>query len=501
MAESLVGSVVAGRYQVMRPLSRGGMAEIYVVRHVDLNRDFVLKRLGAQLADNADALARFRREAKAIAALRHRHVVEVVDWATLDDGAPAMILELLTGEDLAARIDRTGPLAWRDLWRIADQALSALAAAHKIGIVHRDLKPANLFLARDDSGEEQVKLLDFGLSKVRDPTAALTGENELMGTPEYMSPEQADGHAAAAGTATDVFAMGAILYEMATGRMAFGGGALGEVILRVQRAEPEPIATRRSDVPPELVALVKRMLAKDAAQRPRAVDEVRRELASIFAAAPAHSIPPPAAPDVPRPAARQVPPPAAQRRPITPAPRGEVVPKRRRARAAGAIVGALAAVAVASAAIVLWTMKRGPDASATTTAQAATAAPSPLPPAARIEIRATPPGARLVLDGRAIDGALLVPADAPPRTVRVSAPGYVDKDVAVDGHTPSPLVVELAPVPAAPPPPTAPGARHAHAREHAAPSKAATDPPPPPSPDSSRPPGKIGDGLIAPFGH
>src|SRR5262249_38747262 len=152
---------------------------------------FALKTLTAEAAEDFEVLVRFRREAEIVAKLRHPNIVEVVDWDNVD-GVPYLVMEYLRGEPLKTRIQR-GPLAWPDLALIADQMMSALAVAHRAGVVHRDLKPENIFLTRDDSGEERAKLLDFGISKLRDSKTFATTDARLLGTPAYMAPEQAEG--------------------------------------------------------------------------------------------------------------------------------------------------------------------------------------------------------------------------------------------------------------------------------------------------------------------
>src|SRR5262245_32375572 len=146
-----VGQIIGGRYRVTRRIGRGGMSTIYEVAHNRLPRSFALKKLAPELAQDAGSLARFRREADIVAQLRHPNIVEIVDWETLPDGSPCIIMELLRGEDLGARLRRSGPLAWPALARIASEILSALSVSHRAGIIHRDLKPQNLFLALDDS--------------------------------------------------------------------------------------------------------------------------------------------------------------------------------------------------------------------------------------------------------------------------------------------------------------------------------------------------------------
>jgi serine/threonine-protein kinase len=277
-ADPLVGQVIAGRYQVLGPIGKGGMGAIYEVRHLKLQRSFALKRLSPQLADDTEALARFRREAEVVGRLRHPNVVEVVDWESLPDGTPCIILELLRGEDLDHRLERAGPLEWVALLQIADAVLGALEVAHRAGIVHRDLKPQNIFLATDDAGEEHVKLLDFGVSKVHGSDSLHTADQRLVGTPAYMSPEQADGRQDLVDAATDAWAMGGILYEMATARVAFAASSTPATLYRICHGRPEPLTALRPDAPAAFVELVDAAISREPSRRIRSAGELRRRL-------------------------------------------------------------------------------------------------------------------------------------------------------------------------------------------------------------------------------
>ncbi|HZS35994.1 MAG TPA: serine/threonine-protein kinase [Polyangia bacterium] len=276
-ADPLLGQIIADRYQVIRLIGQGAMGAVYEVNQRRIGRSFALKRLAPGLIASTEALARFRREAEVVAKLRHPNIVEIVDWETLDDGSPCIIMEYLRGEDLATRLDR-GPLAWPEVAKIGDQVLSALGVAHRAGIVHRDLKPQNIFLARDDAGGEHTKLLDFGVSKVKSAETRLTTDDRLIGTPLYMSPEQAQARPELVGPATDAWAMAAILFEMATGHPAFLADSLPSVLYRIVHGEPEALAPRRPDVPPGFVAVIRDALSRDPARRIADVEVLRRRL-------------------------------------------------------------------------------------------------------------------------------------------------------------------------------------------------------------------------------
>src|SRR5262245_57036944 len=257
-----LGLVVGGRYHVVCLIGQGGMGAVYAVRHLKMARTFALKTLSPEVARDPEAVARFQREADIIASLRHPNIVDIVDWDTLPDGSPCMIMEHLRGQDVATRLASAGPMPWPSIARVSDQVLSALTVAHRAGIVHRDLKPDNIFVVVDDLGEEHPKLLDFGVSKVRDSDSQLTGMNRLIGTPAYMSPEQADGRTHETGPETDVWAMGAIVYEMITGHAAFAAASVPSILYRVCHERPDPVRAFRPEAPDALLDVIDRALSR-----------------------------------------------------------------------------------------------------------------------------------------------------------------------------------------------------------------------------------------------
>jgi serine/threonine-protein kinase len=182
----------------------------------------------------------------------------------------------LHGAHIRVRLDRA-PLSWDNIARIGDQTMSALALAHRIGITHRDLKPENLFISIDDSGEERVKLLDFGVSKMRG-LGRTTGQHALLGTPSYMSPEQAQGLTEQIGPSTDVWAMGTILYELATQKIAFTGASLMETVVEITQGRPLPMTQFRADAPAAFVDLVDRAINPDPDKRITTIEELRAGL-------------------------------------------------------------------------------------------------------------------------------------------------------------------------------------------------------------------------------
>src|SRR5215831_15993214 len=258
------GVVVADTYEVTRLIGRGGMGAVWEAKHLRLPGKLVVLKVLVGGTTDPRVLARFRREAEIGSHLGHPNIVQVLDFNTLPDGSPCLVLELLRGETLTARLGR-GKLPAADVVSIVRQLGSALGAAHGEGIVHRDLKPDNIFLCPTDlDGETRdlVKVLDFGISKMRGSTT-LTQDSALMGTPQYMSPEQAMGQNDQVDARTDIFALGAITYEMLAGQPAFAGDSLASVVHAVVYAPSPPVRKLAPEVPAAVAAAVERALAKN----------------------------------------------------------------------------------------------------------------------------------------------------------------------------------------------------------------------------------------------
>ena len=280
-ATPFVGRVLDGTYRIMRPLAKGGMGTIYEAVNARLARKrYAVKVLHPVFAANDDVFRRFRREAEIASQLGHEHIVEVQDFNVSTDSIPYMVMEFLDGEDLAARITR-GPLRADSVARIVDQVASALGAAHKAGIVHRDLKPQNVFLISRGGSADFVKVLDFGISKVQDSGSLITCDQAVMGTPFYMSPEQAMGDARDVDARTDVFALGAIIWEMFTGEMAFASESIPGALYKIVNEHPRPVHELRRDVPRGVSELLARAMEKDRSKRLASVHEVAAELTRL----------------------------------------------------------------------------------------------------------------------------------------------------------------------------------------------------------------------------
>jgi serine/threonine-protein kinase len=260
------GSLISGKYEVVRLLGRGGMGVVVQARHLRMEKDVALKILLPALRDQPEVVARFEREGRAAAQLQGEHVARVLDVDTLDDGSPFIAMELLRGKDLADILHERGQLTARDAVGYVLEACSAMADAHRLGIVHRDLKPNNLFV--DQQGERPVlKVLDFGISKVTsDVAASMTATATAFGTPLYMSPEQVRSAKNVDGRA-DIWSLGVVLYELLTGVSPFAAEGPTAILAAIIADAPVPIAERRPDLPAPLAAAIMRALEKQPAAR------------------------------------------------------------------------------------------------------------------------------------------------------------------------------------------------------------------------------------------
>ncbi len=260
-----VGSMIGETYRVTRLIGRGGMGSVWAAEHTRLPGKVVaIKVLHAEVAHDQESLARFRREAEIASRLGHANIVDVIDFNVLDDGTPYLILEYLEGEDLASRIARCRRLPLDEVAAIVRQVGSALQAAHREDIIHRDLKPQNVFLCPIESGgivTERAKVLDFGISKIRGSQTVKTNATDMLGTPQYMSPEQATGNHAAVDGRTDIFALGAMVYELLSGQPAFQGQSIPEVVFKVVY-EDAPDLGQLVSLPPGVIDAIHKALSK-----------------------------------------------------------------------------------------------------------------------------------------------------------------------------------------------------------------------------------------------
>jgi serine/threonine-protein kinase len=301
-----IGLVLSGRYRVLQRLGEGGMSTIYLAEHLTLGRRVALKILSN--ASFADAEARFVLEARATSRMSHESIVDVIDFGRCEDGTTYFVMEYLRGIDLGQRIATNGPLSFAVVRNIVLQLCSALGEAHKQGVVHRDLKPQNVFLSTIDGRHDVVKLIDFGVAKMLSPgeVTSITARGRILGTPAYVSPEQAECRPVDA--RSDIYSLGCLMYEMLTTEVPFAAPSAIGVIDKHLHEAPQPPTERRAEaqIPRELEAIVLRALAKRPEDRFQSTTELAKALHAL-------------SPDLPSVrAAPVVPPPVARRRRVLP---------------------------------------------------------------------------------------------------------------------------------------------------------------------------------------
>ncbi len=285
---SLVGAVLEGAYRIDRLLGEGGMGAVYQATHLRLGRQVAIKVMARALVENREALERFRREARITSALGHPHIVQVFDFSTTPSGDPFMVMEFLEGEDLSHRLRRVGKVPLARMIHIVRQIASALSTTHAKDIVHRDLKPANIYLLDVSSEKDFVKVLDFGISKVRAATTKLTQASAIMGTPQYMSPEQALGKVDQIDARTDQWALACIAWECLSGQSPFIGDSVPSLLFQVVHESPEPLATTVGGLSPNVEDVLRRALSKDKQKR---FPDIEQFVASLERASEGRSAP------------------------------------------------------------------------------------------------------------------------------------------------------------------------------------------------------------------
>ena len=276
----LIGVEVDDRYRVIELIGEGGMGKVYLAEHVEIGKRVALKVLHPSYSRMPDLVERFRREARAASKIGHPNIVDVTDSGTTADGSVYFVMEFLEGVELGSVIEREGAIEVSRSLRIATQICRALAAAHAQGLVHRDLKPENVFLITRDGAADVVKVLDFGIAKTTEAEAArerrLTSPGMAMGTPEYMSPEQAAGRPADA--RCDVYALGAIMYEMTTGIPPYSGDNFMEILTKKATQDPPPPTAVRPELPQQVSELVMAAMARSPDARPQSMETLEYEL-------------------------------------------------------------------------------------------------------------------------------------------------------------------------------------------------------------------------------
>jgi serine/threonine-protein kinase len=280
VSDALVGKRV-DKYEIVRVIGRGGMGTVYEALNTTIGKRVAMKFVDAQTAQSKESIARFQREAEAASAVESAHIVEIFDSGVADDGIPYIVMELLRGEDLGHRIKRCGRLEIGEAVHVVAQILRGLHRAHEAGIVHRDLKPDNIFLVDRDDDQSFAKILDFGISKVQRqggvPVHTLTRQGTVLGTPFYMSPEQAQALPDIDGR-TDLWSVGAILYECLTGRPPYTGTSYEQVIVNICMYDAEDVRAHNPAVPEAIARVIARALARDRHERFATAREVLEAL-------------------------------------------------------------------------------------------------------------------------------------------------------------------------------------------------------------------------------
>jgi serine/threonine-protein kinase len=289
----LAGTVLEGVYRITRLLGEGGMGAVYEAVQLRLNKRVAVKVMSRELAANSEALARFHREAEITSLLGHAHLVTIIDFGTAQTGEPYLVMEYLDGEDLEHRIQRDGRLPIETAVHIARQVASALAATHAKDVVHRDLKPANIFLSQMAGEPDFVKVLDFGISKMKAARTKLTRALSILGTPNYMSPEQATGMVDEIDHRTDQWALACIAWEMLSGRSPFAADELSVLLYQIINLAPQPLSKRVPDLPPDVEPVLLRALSKQMTDRFPSITDFSRAFAAAALGRPAGVTSPP----------------------------------------------------------------------------------------------------------------------------------------------------------------------------------------------------------------
>ncbi len=265
------GDVIAGKYRIEKILGMGGMGVVVAAHHLQLDERVAIKFLLPEVLGNTEAVGRFAREARAAVKIKSEHVARVIDVGSLENGAPFMVMEYLDGGDLSAWLEQRGALPIEQAVEFVLQACEAIAEAHGLGIVHRDLKPANLFCVRRPDGVLSVKVLDFGISKLTGSLLSgsgmgMTRTTSVMGSPLYMSPEQLQS-SRDVDARSDIWSLGAILYELLARQVPFGGETLPELCIKIVNQPTPLIRSVRPDIPVGLEQVISKCLEKDRNRR------------------------------------------------------------------------------------------------------------------------------------------------------------------------------------------------------------------------------------------
>ena len=276
----LEGTTLGGKYRIVRQVGAGGMGRVFEAVHEQTERKVAVKVLSPEAAQQPDTLVRFDREARAAGRIGHDNICEVIDVGFADGNIPYLVMPMLRGQALSTALRAAGPLSLKRCLDVTTQILAALAAAHEAGVIHRDLKPDNVFLVRMGDREDFVKVLDFGISKMLHetrPDATLTQTGMILGTPYYMSPEQARG-LKDLDARVDVYAMGTILYQMLTGKPPFDGDSYNQLLSAILLDDFPKASAVRPETPPAVEEVIFHATQKDRQRRYRDAGEMRQAL-------------------------------------------------------------------------------------------------------------------------------------------------------------------------------------------------------------------------------
>lgn len=268
--DPLIDKIIDYKYRIDHKIAEGGMGNVYRATHLHLNSPVAIKVLHSNLVSDSTAVERFRREAQAAMKIHHTNAILIMDFGVSQETIVYLVMEYLTGCTLRQRLKELRRFSISETNRILQPVCSALNAAHKRKIVHRDLKPENIFMQIDqESGEEIVKVLDFGIAKLKDKGGALTRVGMVVGTPHYMSPEQC--YASEVDSRSDIYSIGIIAYEMLTGRPPFEGNSSVQLAIKQTTEKPKPVYELRPEIPDIINDVIMHTLEKSPEDRPQTI--------------------------------------------------------------------------------------------------------------------------------------------------------------------------------------------------------------------------------------